>query len=158
MSDTRAADSIDPATFEALAAALRPQPMDDGRAAALRARVLARVADPAPPGTRTERAALARWRQVGEGIRVRVLHADHAMGMHTLLIEMRSGAGIPGHPHLHDEECFVLQGEIEIGSHVLRAGDMHVASAGAEHGLIRCRRDALLMVRTDMTAPHAPAG
>ena len=53
----------------------------------------------------------------------------------------------PGHHHTQTEECLVIEGEIFIGYHCLRAGDMHVASCGSEHAMITSPRGALMLVR-----------
>jgi quercetin dioxygenase-like cupin family protein len=145
--------AFEPALLSALAAALRPLPPDAAQCAKMQARILERIRHSAPAGTVTRRAADANWIAHGELIRVRVLREDRAAGNQTLLIHLRAGAEIPAHAHSQEEECLVLDGEVEVGAHVLAAGDMHVASAGAVHERIRCRKEALLMVRTGI-APH----
>lgn len=147
---TESREAFDPLLLSALSAALRPAFPDAGQRERMRARILERIRDAAPAGTTTQRASEAKWIALGELIRVRVLREDRVAGNHTLLIQMQPGAEIPGHAHHQEEECLVLDGEIEIGGHVLTAGDMHVASPGAAHPSIRCRREALLMVRSEI--------
>ncbi|MGE0583142.1 MAG: cupin domain-containing protein [Steroidobacteraceae bacterium] len=156
MNEKNREETFDPALLEALVAGLRPAPPADAQRAGMRARILGRVRGAAPAGTITQRAAGAEWIALGDLIRVRVLREDRAAGNRTLLIHMRAGAEIPGHAHEQEEECFVLEGEIEVGAHVLAAGDMHVALPGAAHERLRCRKDALLLVRSEIP-PHGMA-
>jgi quercetin dioxygenase-like cupin family protein len=65
----------------------------------------------------------------------------------TTFIRMEPGSEFGAHRHSQREECLVLDGEILIGAHRLRAGDMHVAEAGSEHALVTSPRGALVLVR-----------
>lgn len=150
MSDRRPEDSFDPPLIAGIASALQAAPPNASQRAGMRARVLERIRQKAPAGTVMQRASEAEWIAQGDLIRIRVLREDCEAGNHTLLIRMRAGAQIPGHSHTQEEECLVLDGEIEIDTHVLAAGDMLVTSPGASHGQILCRRDALLLVRSEI--------
>ena len=44
----------------------------------------------------------------------------------------------------------VLEGEIEAEGHVIRTGDMHIASAGCEHPSFSSKTGALLLIRSQI--------
>ena len=85
------------------------------------------------PGTTTKRAADAEWQQHSEGIVIRVLKVDGRRGQQTLLVKMQPGAIYKSHSHDIDEECLVIEGDLQFGDLVLRAGDYHLATSGALH-------------------------
>jgi anti-sigma factor ChrR (cupin superfamily) len=85
------------------------------------------------PGTATKRAADAEWNQYSEGIVFRVLKVDEVRGRQTLLVKMQPGALYKSHSHDIDEECLVIEGDLQYGDLVLRAGDYHLATPGALH-------------------------
>jgi quercetin dioxygenase-like cupin family protein len=60
---------------------------------------------------------------------------------------MEPGAVLPPHEHPADEECLVLEGEIEFGEIVARAGDYHMAPEGVPHGHTRSPKGGLMFVR-----------
>jgi quercetin dioxygenase-like cupin family protein len=84
------------------------------------------------PGA-TKRAADAEWLQYSDGIVFRVLKVDEARGRQTLLVKMQPGALYKSHSHDIDEECLVIEGDLQYGDLVLRAGDYHLATPGALH-------------------------
>lgn len=84
----------------------------------------------------------------------KVLRLDRAANSQTVLIRMQPGASLHAHAHTQEEECYVVEGEITIGTHHLRAGDMHMAAAASHHDVISTRTGALLMVRSEIP----PAG
>ena len=100
-----------------------------------------------PPGTRTVRAGSVAWIELTPGVTINLLRIDPETDNMTAYIRMRPGAVYPAHGHPQNEECLVLEGEIFIGSHCMRAGDMHVASSGTEHAMVTSPRGALMLVR-----------
>ena len=141
---------IDPASLDALSQAVKPQPLSDERKQAMRARLLSRVATEAPPGTRTVRADKGRWYPVTEHIDIKILHLDPERNEQIALLRCRPGAVIASHPHTKDEESYVLEGEIRIGQHVIRQGDLHIASAGCQHADLIAEQGALLLLRSEI--------
>ena len=85
------------------------------------------------PGTTTQRADAAEWQQHSEGIVFRVLKVDEDRGRQTLLVKMQPGAIYQSHSHDIDEECLVIEGDLQFGELVLRAGDFHLAASGTHH-------------------------
>jgi quercetin dioxygenase-like cupin family protein len=147
----RVADSV----FEQLA--LDTVPRAPGCMEALRARVLHDALDGAPPpGTVTFRAADRAWVELAPGVDIKVLSPGIA-GCMTALVRMEAGTTYGAHLHPMHEECLVLSGEIRIGAHRLRAGDLHLAEAGTAHEATYAPHGALLFVRTSRAQPGIPA-
>jgi quercetin dioxygenase-like cupin family protein len=102
------------------------------------------------PGTSTKRAADAEWQQHSEGIVFRVLKVDEARGRQTLLVKMQPGAIYQSHSHDIDEECLVIEGDLQFGDLVLRAGDFHLATSGTHHPTGKTTAGCLLHVVVGM--------
>jgi len=145
-----AADVLDPALARGLASAIAPAELSQADRDGMRDRIMRRIRDEAPPGTATIRAADMQWQSVGPGVELKILRADRERNDQTVLLRMQPGAVVVGHAHTQEEECFVLEGEVFIGSHRLGQGDMHVARPGVVHEPIRAPRGALLMIRSEM--------
>jgi len=149
-------DTDDDATFAALVAAIRPAELPPAKRAELRRRMLADARAQAPEGTRTLRAGEGEWLPLDDKIRIRVLHRDAAANRQTLLMRVAPGGRMPGHRHTQVEEFLVLEGECHIGTHRLRAGDMHVADAGSWHDDITTETGVLVLVHGEIRMPaHA---
>jgi quercetin dioxygenase-like cupin family protein len=109
--------------------------------------VLRVAMDGAPPaGTQTFRAAHRAWHEIAPGVELKLLWPN-AGGCMTALVRMAAGSIYSAHEHPLDESCLVLSGEIHIGSHRLRAGDVHIAAAGSAHARTFTPHGALLFVR-----------
>lgn len=121
----------------------------------MRARILARVQDAAPEGTATLQAEASPWIELAPFIEIRVLRLDEGAGTHTSLVRMRPGGVIPEHRHSREEEFIILEGECQIGSHTLRAGDAHIASSGSSHGAVTTRTGVLALLRGEYPYPAA---
>jgi anti-sigma factor ChrR (cupin superfamily) len=133
-----------------MAADLNSSTLSQSAQQALHERILKTIQTQAPAGTFTIRAADMQWRDVGPGVKVKVLRKDADRNDQTVLIRMQPGSVVLGHRHTQEEECLILEGEIFIGEHRLSAGDMHVARPGVVHAPIRAPRGALLMIRSEM--------
>jgi quercetin dioxygenase-like cupin family protein len=132
---------------EALAAALGaatvPAEPPPDRAAALRARVLARAA---APGFVTIPSSGEGWVEVLPKVRAKLLYTDGTA--QSYLVRLEPGARAPAHDHPAGEECIVLEGEVRyLGGSTLRAGDYEVAHAGAHHTELVSDTGALVFLR-----------
>ena len=145
-----ATEALDPEAVERMAAAIAPAELSQAERDSMHGRIMQRIGDEPPPGTVTIRATDMQWVSAGPGVDVKVLRTDLTRRDQTVLIRMRPGAVVVGHRHTQDEECWVLEGEVFIGSHRLAQGDMHVARAGAVHAPIHAPNGALLMIRSEM--------
>jgi quercetin dioxygenase-like cupin family protein len=144
-------DALDQALCGAIGQAIKPIELSHERRVAMRERIVSRLGAPAPQGTYTVRARdTAGWVAVDDKVSIKVLRMDRPNNNQTVLIRMLPGGVIVPHRHNEEEECLVIEGEIEIGSHLVVAGDMHIASPGAQHAPITTRTGALLMVRSEI--------
>jgi quercetin dioxygenase-like cupin family protein len=153
MPDAPSSDGHLPQSLQdALACAVRPLELSAKRRERLRRRILKRARDQTSEGTRTLRATEGDWIEIRPFVEVRELRRDEASGMHTSLLRMRPGGVIPAHRHEREEECIVLEGEVQIGTHTLSAGDVHIAAAGTWHEQVSTRKGVLVLLRGD--DPH----
>lgn len=136
-------------TLSKLAEGLPPAELSAERRSSMRARVMARALDDAPPDTETVRGEDVPWREAWPKVFVKVLKRDAAADLQITLIRFEPGGRIPAHRHRKDEECYVLEGEVALGAHRVRAGDFHVARAGAQHADLVSRSGALVMLRSE---------
>jgi anti-sigma factor ChrR (cupin superfamily) len=134
---------IDAATAGALLAGIEPiEPRAHVRQR-LRERLLAQTA---PAALITIAADAGQWRTIAPGIARKLLL--HQGGTLAFLLRLEAGAVIPAHDHGADEECMVLEGEVEIDGTLVRQGAFHFAPRGLAHTPITARTSALLYLRT----------
>jgi quercetin dioxygenase-like cupin family protein len=138
---------------DAFAFAVRPAELSAEQRERLRRRILERVRAQTSEGTRTLRATESEWIETRPLVEVRELRRDDASGMHTSLVRMRPGGVIPAHRHEREEECIVLEGEIQIGTLKLSAGDVHIAAAGSWHEQVSTRTGVLVLLRGEYPPP-----
>jgi quercetin dioxygenase-like cupin family protein len=67
------------------------------------------------------------------GISVKVLRSDKETGQSSALVRFAPGASFPAHDHPAGEEVFVLEGEVQIGRHRLKAGDYLYTPPDGKH-------------------------
>jgi quercetin dioxygenase-like cupin family protein len=146
-------EGLDARLTEELSGALRPAELDGQTRQRLWQQVSLRVAEGAPMGTATFRADDGDWFEVTPLVKCRRLRVDAVAGTQTVLIRALPGARIPRHRHSQDEEFIVLEGECQIGTHCLRAGDANFAVAGSWHDDITTRTGVLVLVRGEYPAP-----
>ncbi len=81
------------------------------------------------------------------GVLVRRLAVDETADRVTMLIRMEPGTSYPAHRHAGAEECFVLQGDLEIGTEIeMRAGDFQRMEHGSCHAVQSTRGGCLLLI------------
>ncbi len=81
-----------------------------------------------------QRGAAADWQPTGvPGVELRTLFEDPTRAARSILLRMAPGACFPSHPHPGVEECYIIEGAVEIGGVVYVAGDYMRASAGTDH-------------------------
>jgi ChrR Cupin-like domain len=101
--------------------------------------------EPSPAGTSRERHA--HWENFAPGIRRRLLwQAGNAC---AYLARAQAGAAVPAHGHRNDEECLMLEGELFAGDTLVREGELQLAPAGLEHGLVQAATACLVYLRAD---------
>jgi quercetin dioxygenase-like cupin family protein len=140
---------------DALAAGLRPAELGAEQRERLRRRVLEQARERPPEGTRTLRAGEAIWIRIAPFVEIRELQRDEVSGTHTSVLRMHPGGVIPAHRHAREEEFIVLEGECQIGTHKLVAGDVHFAAAGSWHEPVTTRGGVLVLLRGEYPHPTA---
>ncbi|HXW72492.1 MAG TPA: cupin domain-containing protein [Methylocella sp.] len=83
--------------------------------------------------SRTLRAAEGIWLEMGPGIRFKVLHRNLEQRRQTILLEADSRAMLPPHAHEHDEEIYMISGDLTIEGEELGPGDFHFSPKGSRH-------------------------
>ncbi len=68
-----------------------------------------------------------------EGIEARRLFVDPVAERVTMLVRMAPGTAYPSHRHGGVEECYVISGQLRVGSLLMRAGDYQRAEHRSEH-------------------------
>jgi anti-sigma factor ChrR (cupin superfamily) len=105
---------------------------------------------PAPqvePGLSILRAGEGGWEPTAaNGVSVKPLSTDPARRYVTMLVRMEPGSSYPPHRHAAVEECYVLQGELRVGAHLLKAGDYQKAEGGSDHGVQSTENGCLLLI------------
>jgi quercetin dioxygenase-like cupin family protein len=86
------------------------------------------------------------WIAFAPGIDRKMLNSNPA-GSSTALYRLSPGSILDIHEHDLEEECYVVDGEIEVGGATFRAGDYIFVRRGGAHGLLRSRTGALLFIR-----------
>ena len=134
--DTTLPAAITDVMLEALAPVTPP--------AALRARVLARVAKThTVPDFITLRDSDG-WRVLAPGLEYKLLAYSELTDNKSFLLRAAPGSEFPEHAHEGDEECIVLEGEFTMGDLTLHAGDFHFAARGSHHPNAYTRNGALV--------------
>jgi anti-sigma factor ChrR (cupin superfamily) len=78
-------------------------------------------------------AALAWQKTIYEGVEAKTLLLERATGLLTVLLKMAPGAKLPDHEHVLIEQTWVLEGSLECGEGVCRAGQFVWRPAGSRH-------------------------
>jgi quercetin dioxygenase-like cupin family protein len=80
------------------------------------------------------RAAERAWRQSGiDGVEISLLCTEPTHHIMTALVRMASGARLPRHRHVTDEQFYMLEGDGHVQGQILQAGDYYLAPAGTVH-------------------------
>lgn len=143
----RSPPSLPAETAREIDAAIAPAELSDEQRSSLRKRVLQRARDEAPAGTSTLRAADGQWIEWAPHIQMRILRRDAKTRYQMVLLRMQPGGVMPAHRHAREEEFIVLEGDCDIGSHRLQAGDIHLAAAGSWHPAITTQTGVLVLLR-----------
>lgn len=67
------------------------------------------------------------------GIETKTLLVDPSTGLLTMLMRLAPGARIPDHEHVLIEQTYVLEGSLECGEGVCKAGEFVWRPAGSRH-------------------------
>ena len=156
MSDVTTTDAaLEQFVFESLGAALQPASLDAAALNRMRARILQSLQPPEPPpaGTATFSPAADGWTDPAPKVRMKWLRKDEVAGTQEVLIRLGPGAVVPEHSHNKEEHMVILDGELHLGSHLLRQGDVHIAPPGSWHPPITTECGVLLLLRCEYPFP-----
>jgi mannose-6-phosphate isomerase-like protein (cupin superfamily) len=140
--------------------ALKPVRLPARELAASRERLLRKIHAVPPAETITVRGQDIPWVRESPFRERKLLLRDFARNEQTYLVRLSPGAVSPPHSHDVQEIVWVIEGEVQIGDHVVRAGDLHVAAPGSYHADFRTVTGALVLIRShipaDVPRPKAP--
>ncbi len=112
----------------------------------VRRRLMQRVRfDREGDGSQTIRPDDGQWVPLQPRIQMKLLRREGDTASYLLRLE--AGAILVPHDHPHEEECVVLEGEVELGDDWFGAGSFHRVPAGVPHRAIRARTASLLFLR-----------
>lgn len=95
------------------------------------------------------------WEELMPGVNLKMLHADADNGIQIALWRMDPGARLPAHPHHKDEECYLIEGSLEVGNKRYQAGDFMLAPAGSRHGSITSPEGVTMLIRGELLSVQA---
>ena len=158
MSEPNDLRMLDELVTKNLADAVRDDPPSSSARSRMKRNLLARANASPPEGTTTIRADEGTWEPFGEGVTRKLLRVDDGSGVESALYRLLPGSSFPPHEHTHVEECWVLEGDILVGDHMVHASEMHIAQTGFAHPEIVARTDALLLIHSQVyVGPLSPA-
>jgi quercetin dioxygenase-like cupin family protein len=145
-----------------IGAALKSVRLSARELAASRERMLRKIHAAPPAQTVTVRGEDIPWVRESPFRERKLLLRDFARNEQTYLVRLSPGAISPPHSHAVQEIVWVIEGEVQIGDHVIRAGDLHVAAPGSHHEDFRTTTGALVLIRShipaDVPRPKSPGG
>lgn len=139
--DAAVAAQLNGALFDALL----PEPADAAATARVKHRLLERIADDQRSRHVTVRHDDGPWQPFGPGLQLKLLHDTD--GVWSYLLKLAPGARLPSHRHPVDEECVVLEGEVQIGTLRVAAGGFHLGRRDVLHDRLRSDGGALIFLR-----------
>lgn len=138
-------DPLDDQELAAVRLALSLEPVPPP--AALKARLLGRIADEARPGLRALRKDAVAWCATPvAGVDFAELFYDESVRVATMLVRMAPGAVYPAHRHDAVEQCLILEGDLERDGRRFTKGDFIWGEPASEDPVIRTTAGALLLI------------
>jgi ChrR Cupin-like domain len=138
-------DPLDPELLAQLSEAIEPEPVDRITQDRIKKKLLRRISADTTERHLTAQPEAAGWQPFGEGITIKVLH--EAAGVMSYLLRLAPGAFLPAHRHPVDEECLVLEGEVQIGALRVGAGGFHLGRKDILHDRLCSAEGALIFLR-----------
>jgi anti-sigma factor ChrR (cupin superfamily) len=86
------------------------------------------------------------WKDIAEGVSLKPLFYDPIRQYATALVRMSAKTHFPNHRHTEAEECYVIEGAIEMGGQLFRKGDYIRAEAGSIHEGIYSESGCTLLI------------
>ena len=127
-----------------ICSAIEPEPLERGPDR-VKTRLLRRIAADTTGRHLTAQPREPGWQPFGAGVSIKVLHEDG--GIMSYLLRLAPGAALPAHRHPVDEECVVLEGEVQIGTLRVGAGGFHLGRKNVLHDRLCSADGALIFLR-----------
>lgn len=86
------------------------------------------------------------WFKAMSGVEIKMLHETPSAK--SYLVKLSANAAIPRHSHAHNEESFVVEGEVVLDGTLCKQGDYHFAAAGTIHRSISSDKGCTLLIKT----------
>jgi len=137
--------ALDADVVELISAAIAPEPADDATRARIKRKLLRRIAADTTARHLTLQPQAAGWQPFGDGVAIKVLH--EAGGIMSYLLRLAPGSSLPAHRHPVDEECVVLEGEVQIGALRVAAGGFHLGLKDILHDRLCSEGGAVIFLR-----------
>ncbi|WP_418320812.1 cupin domain-containing protein [Piscinibacter sakaiensis] len=128
-----------------LAGELMPEPADEAGVGRLRRKILNRIASAETGRHLTVQPGDGHWNALGGGLELKVLHRHG--DLMSYLVRMAPGSVLPPHRHPVDEECVVLDGEVQVGELRIGPGGFHLGRKDLPHAAVRSDGGALIFLR-----------
>lgn len=125
--------------------AFEPERLDAATHERVKRKLLRRIAADNTERHLTHQPGPQDWQPFGDGVQLKVLHQTG--GVMSYLLRLQAGASLPAHRHPVDEECVVLEGEVQIGTLRLGAGGFHLGRQGVLHDRLRSDGGAVIYLR-----------
>ncbi len=148
MSRTTSADTLRQRDLAEIGESLAPVPLSAAETSASRARMMSKIRAAPPPSTVTVRSEEIAWERESPFRERKLLLRDFERNEQTYLVRLSPGAVSAPHSHDVQEIVWVIEGEVQIDGHVIRAGDLHVAAPGSRHEDFRTSTGALVLIRS----------
>jgi ChrR Cupin-like domain len=142
---------LDAELISLLNAALEPEPLAPAAHARIKHRLLRRLAADSTERHLTLDAGGAGWRPFSKGVSIKML--NESGGVASYLLHLQAGASVAPHRHPVDEECVVLQGEVQIGALRIGAGGFHLGRQGVLHDRLSSTQGAVIFLRGATPTP-----
>lgn len=91
-------------------------------------------------------AAQGGWKTLQTGVQIKLLRKVGTSK--SFLLKMAANTCIDAHLHAHDEESFVIEGDITIEGIACHAGDYHYAYAGSQHQVLKTLAGCTLLIKS----------
>lgn len=134
---------------------LRPATLEPARKAALRDRLLSRVAAVEEPAMTLVREDEGQWVKLLPKVYLKTLRIDRESRDQTTLWRLEPGAIVPAHEHTQPEECLILDGSLLWSGKTYLKGDYLLAPVGLHHPTFTSPDGALLLIRGELSAELA---
>ncbi len=99
-----------------------------------------------PHGFLYVRSEEGEWNEIAEGVSLKPLSYDSARQYVTALVRMNAKTRFPKHRYAEAEQCYVIDGDIEMGGQLFREGDYIRAGAGSIHEGIYSESGCVLLI------------